>query len=279
MDEVDHPDKEHIMDIAGKVFVVTGGGNGIARELVLQLLAKGATVSAVDLNADGLKETAKLAGKGAKLSTHTLNITDRAKVMALPKAVITKHGQVDALVNVAGIIQPFVRVNDLEFDAIERVINVNLYGTINTVKAFLPELLKRPEGYIANVSSMGGYAPVPGQTIYGATKAAVKLLTEGLHSELMDTNVHVTAIYPGAIATNIAQNSGMAMPANMDLHEANKFKTTSVEVAASTIIGAIEKNAYKVFIGSDAKTMDKLTRLMPEKAAALIYKQMKALLG
>ena len=267
------------MDIAGKVFVVTGGGNGIARELVLQLLAKGATVAAVDLNADTLKETAKLAGKGAKLSTHTLNITDRAKVMALPKAVITKHGQVDALVNVAGIIQPFVRVNDLEFDAIERVINVNLYGTINTVKAFLPELLKRPEGYIANVSSMGGYAPVPGQTIYGATKAAVKLLTEGLHSELMDTNVHVTAIYPGAIATNIAQNSGMAMPANTDPHEANKFKTTSVEVAASTIIGAIEKNAYKVFIGSDAKTMDKLTRLMPEKAAALIYKQMKALLG
>ncbi|WP_281640142.1 SDR family NAD(P)-dependent oxidoreductase [Aurantimicrobium minutum] len=267
------------MDIAGKVFVVTGGGNGIARELVLQLLAKGATVAAVDLNAEGLKETKKLAGTGAKLSTHTLNITDRAKVMALPKTVISKHGQVDALVNVAGIIQPFVKVNDLDFDAIERVMNVNLYGTINTVKAFLPELLNRLEGYIANVSSMGGYAPVPGQTIYGATKAAVKLLTEGLHSELMDTKVHVTAIYPGAIATNIAQNSGMAMPANMDPHEANKFKTTSVEVAAHTIIGAIEKNAYKVFIGSDAKTMDKLTRLMPEKAAAMIYKQMKSLLG
>jgi acetyl-CoA carboxylase beta subunit len=141
------------------------------------------------------------------------------------------------------------------------------------------EELGGPEGYIANVSSMGGYAPVPGQTIYGATKAAVKLLTEGLHSELKGTNVHVTAIYPGAVATNIAQNSGMAMPANMDPHEANKFKTTSVEVAASTIISAIEKNAYKVFIGSDAKTMDKLTRLMPEKAAALIYKQMESLLG
>ncbi len=132
------------MDISGKVFVVTGGGNGIARELVLELLAKGATVAAIDLSADGLKETAQLAGKGAKLSTHTLNITDRAKVMALPKAVITKHGQVDALVNVAGIIQPFVKVNDLDFDAIERVINVNLYGTINTIKAFLPELLKPP---------------------------------------------------------------------------------------------------------------------------------------
>ncbi len=268
------------MDIAGKVFVVTGGGNGIARELVLQLLDRGATVAAVDVNTEGLKETKKLAGKNStNLSTHTVNITDRVKVNALPKAVITKHGQVDALVNVAGIIQPFVKINDLEFDAIERVINVNLYGTINTVKAFLPELLRRPEGYIANVSSMGGYAPVPGQTIYGATKAAVKLLTEGLHSELMDTNVHVTAIYPGAIATNIAQNSGMAMPAGETSAEASKFKMTSPQVAATTIIEAIEKNAYKAFIGSDAKTMDRLTRLMPEKAAKIIYNQMKSLLG
>jgi short-subunit dehydrogenase len=199
--------------------------------------------------------------------------------MALPKAVIAKHGRVDALVNVAGIIQPFVRVNDLDFEAIERVINVNLYGTINTIKAFLPELLTRPEGYIANVSSMGGYAPVPGQTIYGATKAAVKLLTEGLHSELKGTNVHVTAIYPGAIATNIAQNSGMAMPANMDPHEANKFPTTPAPEAARIIIDAIEKNAYRVFIGKDAKTMDRLTRLMPQKAAELIYNNMKSLLG
>ena len=268
------------MDISGKVFVVTGGGNGIARELVLQLLDKGAMVAAVDVNTAGLAETKKLAGKYSdRLSTHTLNITDRAKVMALPAAVMKKHGQVDAVVNVAGIIQPFVRVNDLDFDAIERVINVNLYGTINTIKAFLPELMKRPEGYIANVSSMGGYAPVPGQTIYGATKAAVKLLTEGLHSELKGTNVHVTAIYPGAIDTQIAQNSGMALPANMDPHEANKFPTTPAPEAARVIINAIEKNAYKVFIGKDAKTMDRLTRLMPQKAAELIYNNMKSLLN
>lgn len=267
------------MDISGKVFVVTGGGNGIARELVLQLLERGAKVAALDVNEAGLAQTKELAGGNAgNLSTHVVDITDRKKVEALPKAVIKEHGQVDALVNVAGIIQPFVKINDLDYSAIERVINVNLYGTINTVKTFLPELLKRPEAYVANVSSMGGYAPVPGQTLYGATKAAVKLFTEGLHSELMDTNVHVTAIYPGAIETNIAQNSGMAMPANADVHEGNKFKTTPAPEAARVIIGAIEKNAYKVFIGSDAKTMDRLTRLMPEKAAKIIYNQMKSLL-
>ena len=266
------------MNIDNKVFAITGAGNGIARELSLQMLARGARIAGIDLNEAGLAETKKLAGVNAdRFTTHAANISDRAVVAALPEAIISAHGQVDGLINVAGIIQPFVRINDLDFEAIDRVINVNFYGTINTVKTFLPHLLKRPEAYIANVSSMGGYAPVPGQTMYGATKAAVKLLTEGLHSELMGTNVHVTAIYPGAIATNIAGNSGLTMPGG-ETAETSNFKMTSVAVAAETIIKALDRNAYKVFIGSDAKTMDKLTRLMPERAAKIIYDQMKSLL-
>ena len=80
-------------------------------------------------------------------------------------------------------------VEDLDYATIERVLNVNLMGTIYLVKAFLPHLKARPEAHIANVSSMGGFLPVPGQVMYGASKAAVKLLTEGLYAELLDTNV------------------------------------------------------------------------------------------
>jgi short-subunit dehydrogenase len=267
------------MELSGKVFAVTGAGNGIAREVTLQLLAAGARVAGLDMNEKGLAETASLAGAGAtRLTTHVVNITDRTAVAELPEAIIAEHGQVDGLLNIAGIIQPFVKINELEFDAIDRVINVNLNGPINTVKVFLPELLKRPEAYILNVSSMGGYAPVPGQSIYGATKAGIKLLTEALHSELKGTTVHVTAIYPGAIATSIAQNSGMAMPANADAAE-SKFKMTSATVAGETILNAMRHNKYKAFIGSDAKMMDFLVRLMPERAANIIYKQMGSLLG
>jgi short-subunit dehydrogenase len=75
-------------------------------------------------------------------------------------------------------------VNELGYEAIERVMNVNFYGTLYMTKTFLPHLLTRPEAHVVNVSSMGGFLPVPGQVIYGASKAAVKLLTEGLHSEL-----------------------------------------------------------------------------------------------
>ena len=98
-------------------------------------------------------------------------------------------GEVDALINNAGIIQPFVKVNELTMEQAKKVMDVNFYGPLALVKAFLPGLLKRPEAHILNVSSMCAYAPVPGQSVYGASKAAIKLLTEGLHSELMETQV------------------------------------------------------------------------------------------
>src|SRR5690242_12448731 len=136
------------MQVQGKVFVVTGAGGGIGGALVRILLKKGATVAAVDLRQESLDS---LSSDTGALSTHALDISDRTAVNHLPDDVIKAHGQVDALINCAGIIQPFVRVNDLDYKTIERVMNVNFYGTLHMTKAFLPHLLKRPEGYIANV--------------------------------------------------------------------------------------------------------------------------------
>lgn len=268
------------MQAAGKTIAVTGGGNGIGRELVLNLLGRGARVAAIDISEAGLAETAQLAGdKADRLSTHVANITDREAVEALPSAIIAKHGQIDGLINCAGIIQPFVKVNDLEIAAIERVMNVNFWGLTYMTKTFLPYLLERPSAHIVNVSSMGGFLPVPGQSIYGASKAAVKLLTEGLHSELTETNVGVTVVFPGAIATNISQNSGLDAPSVDEAGDAPKFKMTLPADAARIIVDAMEKDAYRVCVGSDSKMMDRLCRLMPERAAGIIYKQMKSLLA
>lgn len=98
------------MKVQNKVFVVTGGGNGIGRELVLNLLSRGASVSAVDINEAALQETAELAvTKKDGLSTHVVDITDKEAVTSLPQQVISRHGAVDGIINNAGIIQPFVR--------------------------------------------------------------------------------------------------------------------------------------------------------------------------
>jgi NAD(P)-dependent dehydrogenase (short-subunit alcohol dehydrogenase family) len=272
------------MKVAGTTVAVTGGGNGIGRELVLALLTRGARVAALDISADGLAGTVELAGtpdRRDRLSTHVVDITDAQAVAALPEAIAARLGPVDAVINCAGIIQPFVKLADLDRAHIERVMNVNFWGVVNVTTTFLPHLLQRPAAHIVNVSSMGGFLPVPGQTVYGASKAAVKLLTEGLHSELRDTNVSVTVVFPGAIGTNITANSGVATPAMSPKEQAEaaeQHKTLPPADAARIILDAMERDAYRVTVGKDATMLDRLTRLAPRRAAALIAKNMASLL-
>ncbi|MBD2762472.1 SDR family oxidoreductase [Kocuria sp. cx-116] len=261
------------MELKNKVVVVTGGGAGIGRATVLALLARGATVAAVDLNESGLVETQAVAGGTSRLSSHVVNIADREAVCALPEKITEVHGHVDGLVNIAGIIQPFVHVSELDFELMERVVDVNFWGTVNMTKAFLPVLLRRPAASLVNVSSMGAILPVPGQTAYGASKAAVSLFTEGLFTELQDTAVSVTEVFPGGIATDIMKNSGVER-ANENKGNTAPNTTTAPE-AARQIVDAMEKERFRVHIGRDAKLFDKLSRLIPERAIRLIAQKMK----
>lgn len=266
------------MKASGKHFLLTGGGNGIGRELALQLLSMNARVTAVDKDEEALRETVRLAAERSNnLSVRVIDITDRRAVEALCHEVLTQ-GPIDGLINDAGVIQPFVGIAELDYDRIERVMGVNFWGTVYMVKTLLPHLLTRPEAHIVNVSSMGGFLPVPGQTVYGASKAAVKLFTEGLHAELADTRVHVTLVMPGAVATDIARNSDVVMPASATTGK-DAIPMMPVKKAAAIILDAVERNRYRVLVGKDARTMDILYRLDPARAARMIRRQMKGLLG
>jgi NAD(P)-dependent dehydrogenase (short-subunit alcohol dehydrogenase family) len=277
-----HRQKGSTMNVTQKVIVVTGAGNGMGRETTLELARRGATIAAIDINQTTLDETVALAGPhGSRISTHLVDVTNLEQVRALPAAVIALHGGIDGLINVAGIIHKFRKVNDLSYDEIHRVMNVNFYGTVHMVKEFLPHLLTRPAAQILNIASMGGYVPVPGQTIYCASKAAIKLFSEGLRAELTGTNVGVSILFPGAIATNISVNSGAATQAEveaMSKQGTTTIKTTPADVAGKLIVGAFEGNPFHAFAGSDAKLMYWWGRLLPEGAANMIQKQMASLL-
>ncbi|MBG6084077.1 SDR family NAD(P)-dependent oxidoreductase [Zhihengliuella flava] len=274
------------METIDKVFVVTGGGAGIGREVVFQLLGKNARVAAVDLNEAALEETVRLANAGDKLSTHALNITDREAVEALPAQVKQIHGQVNGLINVAGIIHDFKPISELDRSAIERVMNVNFWGTVNTTTAFLPDLMAGPPATLMNVASMGSLIPFPGQSAYGASKAAVKLFTEGLIAEHQGTKLAVSVVFPGAIETEISKNSGAQMrersvpeeiPAGKKRKKAKKpakHQMTSAYDAAAEMVRAIEGNKQRVLIGKDAVMMDRMARIMPSRAITIIAKKM-----
>lgn len=265
------------MKPSGKVVVVTGGGNGISRAVAIELVRRGARVAAVDLRAEALDDTASLVDDADRLATYVIDITDRTAVDALPSQVIGDLGALDGVINVAGIIQPFVRLNDLDMDIIERVIDVNLYGTLNLVKAALPHLLERPVAHIANVASMGAFLPVPGQTVYGASKAAVQLLTEGLYAELRDTAVGVTLVLPGAVSTDITGNSGVEVP-RLASEGGPSLPITAPEDAARMIADAIERDRLYVYVGKDSRALNIAKRLAPRRATHLIARQMKQLL-
>lgn len=268
------------MKFTNKVVVVTGAGSGIGQALSIELLHRGARVAAVDLREEGLARTEQLAqeaGAGDRVSGHACDISDRDAVTGLPEQVIAAHGHVDGLINCAGIIQPFVTIEELHYDVIDRVLAVNLMGTIHMVKAFLPTLKQRPEAHLANVSSMGGFLPVPGQVMYGASKAAVKLLTEGLFAELVGSRVHVSVVMPGAVATNITGNSGVTIP-GMEQAAANA-RTTAAPDAARIILDGMERNRLHIYVGRDSLMMGAAVRVAPRGATLMIQRQMKDLLS
>ncbi|MEH7255667.1 SDR family oxidoreductase, partial [Neobacillus niacini] len=260
------------LKVLNKVIVVTGASGGIGRELVLQLLEKGARVAAV-INKSGLQETQSLSKDyGEKISTHIANLVNIDDVEKLPEEIIAKHGRVDGIINNAGIIQPFINVNDLDFEKIKLVMDVNFYGTLYMCKAFLPHLLQRPEAHITNICSMGGFLPVPRQSIYCASKAAVKMFTEGLYSELNHSKVGVTVVFPGGVNTNIVENSGAER--ERDESQNRYYKLLSPKEAAEIIIRGMENKEFRVLAGKDAKLMDFLYRFNPKKAAELIAKKL-----
>ena len=268
------------MKLNGKTILVTGGGNGIGRQLVLQLLQKDNTVLALDLSQKALEETKELSNHHPKLFLYTANITSKDELQKTSAKIKDDGHTLDGYINVAGIIHPFVDVLELDDSVIERVMNVNFYGTLHMVRTFLPDLLKRPTAHIVHISSMGGFVPVPGQTIYGASKAAVKLLTEGLRSELKDTPVHVSVVFPGGVATEITKNSNVKLSDAMaSKQDSPPIKLLTPQACASIIIKGMEKNKYHIIAGKDASFMYRFSRLAPKKAANIIQKMLKKVLN
>jgi len=259
------------MELRDKKFIVTGGAAGLGRELVMQLLSKGAHVAALDINMEGLDKL-KSELQNDKLSIYRVDVSDENSLNTFRDDYYKTHSEVDGLINNAGIIQPFINVDKLDMNTINRVMNINFYGPLKLTKLFLDDLMKRPVSNITNVSSMGGFFPFPGQTIYGASKAALKLFTEGLYSELLDTNVKVMVVLPGALATDISKNSNVEMKVNAS---SSNIKMLSPKDAASQIIKGIEKDKFKLYVGQDSKFMNFLYKLNDKKAIKFINNMMK----
>ncbi len=250
----------------GKVAVITGAGSGIGRALALNLAEKGALLALSDIDADGLDETVRQAtALGANVKSDRLDVAEREAVLAYADAVVAHFGRVNQVYNNAGIAHNG-NVLKSEFKDIERVIDVDFWGVVNGTKAFLPHVIASGDGHIINVSSLFGLVAVPGQSAYNAAKFAVRGFTEAPRQEMLVAKfpVKVTCVHPGGVKTAVARNAtvaeGESAQALAEFYD-KYLLAHSPEMAARTIVSAVDKGHARVVIGIEAKAMDLLARI------------------
>lgn len=256
-----------------KVAVVTGAGSGIGRALALELAAAGARLALADINETGLKETARLLDLDSdRLLTQTLDVANRDAVYAFADRVVERFGAAHLVFNNAGVALG-ATVETMRYEDFEWLMGINFWGVVYGTKAFLPHLKAAGEGHIVNVSSVFGLIGVPTQSAYNAAKFAVRGFTEALRQELEieKCGVSCTSVHPGGIKTNIARNArmgeGMERITGNDPDKARRdfekmFRTTPEE-AASVILKGVRGDKRRVLIGSDARAIDSMQRLLP----------------
>jgi NADP-dependent 3-hydroxy acid dehydrogenase YdfG len=193
-------------NIEGKVIVITGASSGLGAASARHLAAEGARVVLGARRAERIQALAdELTAKGAKALALTTDVTDRNRVKALVNTAVETYGQIDVLINNAGLM-PLAPLERLKVDEWDQMIDVNLKGVLYGIAAALPHMKRQKSGQIINVSSVYGHKVDPGAAVYCATKYAVRALSEGLRQEAKPYNIRTTVISPGAVASELLEH-------------------------------------------------------------------------
>jgi len=262
----DEGDAVKILD--DKVVVITGAGSGIGRALALNLARRGSLLALSDVDEVGLAETVAQATRAGAIRVRSdrLDVADRDAFARYALDIVQDFGRVNVIINNAGVALAG-DFNDLEYNDIDWIIGINFWGVVHGTKEFLPHLITSGEGHVVNISSLFGLLSIPGQSMYNATKYAVRGFTEALREEMLVAGhpVGVTAVHPGGIKTAIARNGRYS--AREDAVEAaaifdEKMATMSPERAAEIIVtkGVLGGRA-RVLVGLDAHALHHFARL------------------
>lgn len=239
--------------IAGKVILITGAGNGIGKAVAEVAAAEGGHVAALDYDGDAASATVRDIGGADNISLRA-DVSDFGAVTDAVDKVFAHYGRIDALANVAGLMDLFAPTEDFSPDGWDRVMNVNVRGTAFMMQAVLKHMLKANSGAIVNTASTSAYKSGGGGIAYAASKGAVVSLTRQAAYEVADRGIRVNAIAPGATQTNFFQSSqavlGALTPAAQHFCEKamNEFGGS---IALGRYADPVEIARAAIFLASD----------------------------
>jgi len=258
---------------SGKIAVVTGAGSGLGRSFALQLNALGARLALCDKDFTSLEETLKIMGEnGDHIRLHQIDVSEREQMTQFAYDVLSQHGAADILINNAGISLTPLRFDEITDEQFEKVLNINMWGVHNGVRAFLPQLHTRPEASIVNVSSLAGLVGLYGYSAYSMSKFAMRGFSEALQSELAGSNVHLLIVHPGGVKTNIIKHAPN-LPEDQREEAHNSFSQYALLNADQTVIKilrAVKKKKKRLILGADAHLVYALRTLFPQNYPKLI---------
>jgi NAD(P)-dependent dehydrogenase (short-subunit alcohol dehydrogenase family) len=239
--------------IKGSSVAVTGGAHGIGREIARGFAAAGARVAIGDIDGDGAQATAEAFGHDA--IGVGLDVTDRDRFAAFVDAAEERNGPLDVLVNNAGVdwIGPFHEEPD---EVSRREIEVNLLGTIHGTRLAVQRMLPRGRGHIVNVASGVGRVPLPGSSVYSATKHGIVGLTESLRLEYRGSGLRFSLILPSQVETGMLAGQGRP----------KLLPRVSPEDVAAAVLRAVRDDRFEVWVPASQGVSAKLGWLLPRRA-------------
>ncbi len=259
----------HTNIFSGKTALVTGAASGLGRALAVSLAEAGADVALVDVNEDGLQETAAMVGEcGVRCQPWLVDVSKWEDMVSMAEEVLEAWDHIDILVNNAGV-GVGGELKDVPIESIEWIIGINLKGEIYGTKLFLPRMIERQQGHIVNVASLSALVVLPFHIAYTTTKFGLAGFSEALWCELRRFNIGVTLVCPAAVKTNImAGTRGYAASKGQKKMEdkwADLLSRTGMEPedAARSILRAMEKDKFLLLLGKEAYLLYYLRRVFP----------------
>ncbi|GAB2797266.1 SDR family oxidoreductase [Rhabdobacter roseus] len=254
--------------LEGKVVFITGGSRGLGLVMARQLAAKGARLAICARTAEQVERARQdLQQRGAEVLAFTLDVTQRDEVHRRVQEVITHYGQLDVLINNAGvmIVGPQEAMNMEDFDW---AMNTHFWAPLHSMQAVIPHFRERGEGRIVNIASIGGKIAFPHLLPYTASKFALVGLSEGMHAELKKYNIHVTTVSPNLTRTGSPRNVTVKGDAEAEyawfkISDSAPWLAQEVESAAADILEALEYGKSEVVLTATGKAAALLQGVMP----------------